>query len=176
MSSQLQLTPVEIRQIKAHMQNVLGATEIAGIIKKADGKHPSQPNVFAAMQKLTKPPSWRGEREAGSGRPRATSAALDQAIVKLVFQHRGSSKVTVRLVRRRLLGAKRVSRSVVEERLHGAGLRFLRRREKTMVPAVFQAARCTWARKTLRLVFRACHIINSSVRNAPRVRVWRAFS
>ena len=74
MSSYVQLTPFEIGQIKAHMRNGLGATEIAGIIKKADGKHPSQPSVVAAMQKLTKQPSWRGEREAGSGRPRATSA------------------------------------------------------------------------------------------------------
>ena len=45
MPSYVQLTPFEIGQIKAHMQNGLGATEIAGIIKKADGKHPSQPNV-----------------------------------------------------------------------------------------------------------------------------------
>ena len=150
MPSYVQLTPFEIGQIKAHMHHGLEATEIAGLIKKTDGKHPAQPSVFAAMQKLTSQPSWRGERAAGSGRPRATSAALDEAIVKLVFQHRGSSKVTVTFVRRRLPAAKRVSRSLVEDRLHEAGLRFLRRRRKTLVPTDYRAARCTWARKTLR--------------------------
>ena len=41
MSSYVQLIPVEIGQIKAHIQNGLGATQIACIIKNTEGKHPS---------------------------------------------------------------------------------------------------------------------------------------
>ena len=41
MSSYVQLIPVEIGQIKAHIQNGVGATQIACIIKNTEGKHPS---------------------------------------------------------------------------------------------------------------------------------------
>ena len=41
MSSYVQLIPVEIGQIKAHIQNGLGATQIACIIKNTEVEHPS---------------------------------------------------------------------------------------------------------------------------------------
>ena len=41
MSSYVQLIPVEIGQIKAHIQNGLGATQIACIIKNTEGEHQS---------------------------------------------------------------------------------------------------------------------------------------
>ena len=91
MSSTAQLTPFEIGQIKAHLHHGVGPAEIARIITKLDGHHPNQPSVSDAAEKVREDPSWRGERQSGSGRPRATSPALDKAIVDTVFRHRGSA-------------------------------------------------------------------------------------
>ena len=107
MSSTAQLTPFEIGQIKAHLHHGVGPAEIARIITKLDGHHPSQPSVSDAAEKLREDPSWRGERQSGSGRPRATSPALDKAIVDIFFRHRGSAKVTVAFIKKRIVAARR---------------------------------------------------------------------
>ena len=107
MSSTAQLTPVEIGQIKARLHDGVGPAEIARIITKVDGHHPSQPSVSDAAEKLREDPSWRGERQSGSGRPRATSPALDKAIVDIFFRHRGSAKVTVAFIKKRIVAARR---------------------------------------------------------------------
>ena len=85
------MTPFEVGQIKAHAYHGLGATDIAGILKRADGSHPSVQAVLDILQKL-EDPTWRGERAAGSGRHRVTTSAVDKLIVKEVFKSRGSRK------------------------------------------------------------------------------------
>ena len=101
------MTPFEIGQIKAPLHDGVGPAEIARIITKVDGHHPSQPSVSDAAEKLREDPSWRGERQSGSGRPRATSPALDKAIVDIFFRHRGSAKVTVAFIKKRIVAARR---------------------------------------------------------------------
>ena len=91
MSSTAQLTPFEIGPIKVHLHDGVGPAEIARIITKLVGHNPSQPAVSDAAEKLSEDPSSRGERQSGSGRPRATPPALDKAIVDTVFRHRGSA-------------------------------------------------------------------------------------
>ena len=106
MSSTAQLTPFEIGQIKAHLHDGVGPAEIARIITKLAGPHPSQRSVSDAAEKLREDPSWRGERQSASGRPHATSPALDKAIVDIVFRHRGSAKVTVAFIKKSIVAAR----------------------------------------------------------------------
>ena len=83
------LTPFEVGQIKAHLHHGLGPTSIAALVVKADGSCVSVQGVSDVKAKLEADRAWRGERAAGSGRPRKTVAAMDRAIVRAVFRARG---------------------------------------------------------------------------------------
>ena len=139
------LTPFEIGQIKAHLHHGLSAAAIIGIVQKSDGSPISMQGMVDAIDKLQANKHWRGEREEGSGRPRVTSARLDRAIVNAVFRRRGREKVTVHWLKKRLISARRVSDSTLEARLHEAGLQWLRRRRKTLVPKKYKRSRCEYA-------------------------------
>lgn len=133
-----QFSPFEIGQIKAHVYHGLSATKIAGILAKPDGK--SRWTVKAVqnqIDKLKEQPAWRGERQEGSMRPRKTTAKQDARIVKLLLKNRGKQKVTVAVLRRSFTWAKQLSDTALEERLHEAGLAYLRRRRKSLVPRVY---------------------------------------
>ena len=86
-----QLTPFEIGQIKAHMHHELEATEIARIIGKGLKNKFSHTAVRNAMVKLKENPKWRGERAAGSGAKRKTTAAQDKLIVVSIHQPKTES-------------------------------------------------------------------------------------
>ena len=150
MASESQLTPFEIGQIKAHAYHGLGPLAISRLVRKPDGKHFSDTAIANAIAKLGEDPTWRGERKAGSGRKRKTSIKLDRDIVKEVFRSRGKFKVTVAFLQRKFPAARRVSADCLESRLHEAGLAYLRRRRKTLVPVVHIGARMAFAASVLR--------------------------
>lgn len=130
-----QFSPFEIGQIKAHVYHGLGAAQIARIVVKADGKtHWSDNAVQAQIEKLRKRPKWRGARREGSMRPRKTTADQDKQLVSLLLKHRGKEKVTVSVLRKKLRWARRLKDSLLEDRLRDAGLAYLRRRRKCLVP------------------------------------------
>ena len=135
------LTPFEIGQIKAHLYHDLGPSEIAEIVVKADGQPVSVQGVCDAISKLEADAGWRGERASGSGRPRKTTPALDRKIVAEVFRSRGSVKVTVAHLRKKFPSLRALSTSLVEERLHEAGLQYMRRRRKTLIPKQYKKQR-----------------------------------
>ena len=145
------LTPFEIGQVKAHAWHGLGPSEIARIVQKADGSSPSKQAICDVLAHLAEDPSWRGQRQSGSGRPRATTRALDKAIVREVFRSRGKTRVTIAYLQKKFPAARRVSRSVLEVRLHEAGLEYLRRRHKTIVPTAYLQERMDFAASVVRM-------------------------
>ena len=145
------LSPFELGQIKAHLHHGLGPTSIAGLVVKSDGTHVSVQGVCDAKRKLEEDPTWRGERAAGSGRPRKTDPATDRTIVREVFRQRGNAKVTVAFLKKKHPQLRPLSDSLVEERLRGAGLKYLRRRRKTLVPGQYKEARLSFAQRVKRM-------------------------
>lgn len=89
------------------------------------------------------------EARKSTGRPAATRKDLDERIKKLVFKHRGSIKVTVALVRKKLVAARKVGKRTLQRRLCEAGLAWLRRRRKHLVPEVHKRARRLFAQWVL---------------------------
>ena len=133
--SAYQFSPFEIGQIKAHVHHGLTAAAIARILVKRDGKsHWSDKAVQVQVAKLRRNPKWRGERQEGSRRPRKTTLSQDRQIVSLLMKKRGKKKVTVQFLKQRFHWARSLSNTAVEERLHAAGLAYLRRRRKSLVP------------------------------------------
>ena len=145
------LTPFDIGQIKAHLWHGLGPTAIAGIVKKADGTNISAQGVCNVQAKLEQDPAWRGDRAEGSGRPRKTDSSTDNAIVREVFRARGRVKVTVSYLKKKFRQLRQLSDTVVEERLHEAGLQYMRRRRKTLVPEKHKRPRIDFARRVKRM-------------------------
>ena len=142
-----QLGPFEIGQIKAHLEHGLGCTAIAKRLFKADRKTAySEGAVIKAIAKLETNPSWRGEREVGSGAPRKTTKQQDSAIIKWVERNRGKKKVTVATVKKHFPFLRKCGDSLVEERLHDADLHYLRRRKKCLVTEVHLAKRVEYCR------------------------------
>lgn len=143
-------TAFEVGQVKAHMYHGLGPEAICGIIKKADGKsHFSHTAVSRIVAKLKSSPTWRGDRQVGSGAVRKTTAAEDRALVKGVLDKRGKRKVTVSFLQRTSPVARKLGRTAVEERLFDAGLAWLRRRRKTLVAPNHLPARVEYCRDVL---------------------------
>ena len=135
MTSFARLTAFEVGQIKAHAYHGLGAAAISRIVFKADGKtHPSEHGVKDVLDKLQRKPTWRGERDVGSGRWRLTTPAVDKKIKGLVFRYRGKAKVTVAFIKKRIPPLRQFSDSLVQDRLQEAGLQWMRRRKKSLVP------------------------------------------
>lgn len=146
------LTPFEVGQIKAHLEHGLRPGEIGWRVLKPEGSDPMRftPQAIGqAIAKLERDPSWRGERAQGSGRPRKTSAATDAKIYKKVLKHRGKRKVTVSYLKQTIPELRLLSDSLVEERLHDAGLKYLRRRKKILVTKEYRQGRidyCKWVK------------------------------
>ena len=145
------LTPFELGQIKAHLHHGLGPTAIAALVQKADGAMVSVQGVCDARSKMEADPGWRGERAEGSGAPRKTNKKDDQAITREVFRARGHSKVTVQYLKKTLPRLRALSNDLVEARLHEAGLAYLRRRRKSLVPEKHLRARVAFASRVKRL-------------------------
>lgn len=144
------LGPFEVGQIKAHLHDGLTGAAILGILKKPDGKTPwSHQAVYSAIDKLSENPAWRREREEGSGAPRKTDKAQDKALEKYVNSNKGKQKVTVNVLRRVFRWTRGVGNSLLEERLHEAGLNWLRRRRKTVVAKEYLKERVDYCKSVL---------------------------
>lgn len=142
--------PFEVGQVKAHLHHGLGASAIARLVLKPDGTQFSDTAVGNTIAKISADSAWRGGRQAGSGRPRKTPVKLDKAISREVFKNRGKEKITVAALRKKFPPLRGVSKSLVEERLHDAGLAYMRRRRKTMVPQKYVQDRLAFAAYVLR--------------------------
>ena len=146
-----QLDAFVVGQIKAHVYHGLGPTAIAAIVTKPDNvTHPSVQAVADVIAKLNGK-SWRGERASGSGAPRKTTVKVDKMIVKQVFKDRGQQKVTVAYLKKMLPALRKVSDGTVENRLHEAGLLYLKRRRKTLVTKSYLQPRQRFATRVLTL-------------------------
>ena len=129
-----QFTPFEVGQVKAHVEHGLSAAEVAKRVFKADGKSKfGEVAIHNCMTKLRENPGWRGERAKGSGRPRKTSAQQDKVMVRWLLKKRGEQKVTVPLLKKQFPYLRKLSDTLVEERLDEADLSYLRRRSKSIV-------------------------------------------
>lgn len=156
-----QLTPFDVGQIAAHMHHGLGPLQISRLVKRADGTTFSDTAISNAMEKLQNNKKWRGEQEPRTGRPRKTTEALDRKIVATVKKLRGKRVVTCNYLRKVYPQLKQVSNSLIEERLHDAGLRHLRRRRKSVVAKHHLKPRldyCRWVlKKQQRTLERFCY-------------------
>ena len=79
-----------------------------------------------------------------------TSPKLDKQILRTVLKHRGSSLVTVAFLRKVLPATRKFTDGTIENRLHEAGLAWLRRRRKTLVPKKYLGDRRAFAADVLR--------------------------
>ena len=129
----------DLGQIKAHRSHGLSLQAVADELQKSTGRSFSKEAVRLALRRLEDEPDWTGERRTGSGRPRATTAAVDRRIAKALTGGRGTVKTTSGRLRRDLPAARQVSKSTVCRRLQEAGLAWLRRRRKTLVSADLKA-------------------------------------
>ena len=126
--------------------SLMGASreQICESVLKRDGAAPTVRAVDDVIAKKKAEPEWRGE-EVHSGRPKILTASQQQQLVDLVFAERGRAKVTIKYCRKRLRFLRKVSRQTVERALYDAGLRWLRRRSKTLVPHLGKVARMRYA-------------------------------
>ena len=116
--------------------------ESSGAVTKANGDGIGFQRIGEIVRKLKKTPEWRGQRSEGSGRKRSTTHEEDEKIVQYVLDNRGREKLTSGKVKRRLgLSSDRL----VRRRLADVGLRWLRRRCKTLVPSASVDMRLAWA-------------------------------
>ena len=144
------LGPFEVGQIKAHLHHGLSGAAIVKILKKPDCKSSwSAQAVYDAIAKLNEQPTWRGERAEGSGAPRKTTKMQDRELERFVLANRGKLKVTVPRLRREFAWTGDVSDSLLEDRLHEAGLRWLRRRRKTIVTKMYLKRRVEYCHAAL---------------------------
>ena len=146
-----QLLEFDVGQVKAHMHHGLGSTEISRIMLKADGVAKfSEQAILNAMNKLRSNPKWRGERASGSGAPRKTTGQQDKSVIKWLLKQRGKEKVTVNRLRKNFPFLKKLSNSLVEDRLHDAELAWLRRRRKAIVTKEYLQERLDYCRAVKR--------------------------
>ena len=147
-SKEARLGPFEVGQILVHVANGLIPSQIVPRVKKPDGKNTfSLQCIVDAVNKLEADKSWRGERKQGSGAPKKTTTAVDNRIYKMVIKKRGKVKVTVSHLKKMIPELRHLSDSLVQDRLYDAGLRYLRRRRKSLVTKKYKQPRieyCKW--------------------------------
>lgn len=122
-------------------------TDTAEAVPKPDGEFSSTDAVrqTVAMAKENGGMQWDGEVGASTGRPRATTDALDKEIFKLVIKHRGRTVVNTKYIKKKIVAARKLTDRTIQRRLVEAGLKFLRRRKKTFVPTMHLEGRLTWS-------------------------------
>ena len=142
------LTPWEYGQIKAHMYHGLDGAKISRILLKPDRRnHWSETAIQNAVNKIEEDPDFRGEREEGSGAPRKTTKKQDRDLYKMVMREKGKRKVTIGYLRTQFAWTRGVGDSLLEDRLHEAGLKWLRRRRKTIVEPKYIPERLAYCEK-----------------------------
>ena len=125
--------------------------EISDEVEKSDGCSPCVQSIADCIKKAKAlgGMSWDGDpcsqTPSSAGRPRSSTPALDKAIVKLVFKMRGRAIVTTKYIKKMIKAARAVSSRTLSRRLGEAGLAWLRRRRKTVVPHAHKLPRLEWA-------------------------------
>ena len=71
-------------------------------------------------------------------------------MVQIVFKHRARTVVTAKYIRKVLPAARKLSVRTLQKRLREAGLAWLRRRRKSIVPTFHREARLQWGTWVLR--------------------------
>jgi hypothetical protein len=130
--------------------HMAGATleGITDAVRKPDGSALTQQGAWhcIGLCKANGGARWDGDAQNPGRRPRKTTVAMDKALVSIISKHRGSALVTVAFVKKMLPQWRAVSNTTVERRLGEAGLSYLSRRRKSLVPSQHKAARLRWAR------------------------------
>jgi hypothetical protein len=127
--------------------------QIVEVVQKKDGSAPTLSAVDRVICHKTQFPKWRGTDSCAGGRPSTLTASQQKKLVALVFKERGSAVVTIKYCRRKLPFLRKVSRWTCARALHAAGLAWLTRRRKNLVPKHHKPARITYCRWIL-----ACHV------------------
>ena len=153
-SSFNRLTPYLRGAILAFALAGLTLEDIQSHVTKTDGSKPCLQTISDTIARCKQEGGlqWDGEvvSKGAVGRTRATTSALDKKIVKFVFKHRGRAKVTAAFVQKGLKEARKLNKRTLQRRITDAGLAWLRRRRKSLVPAKHMPARVSWARWVLK--------------------------
>ena len=140
-------SPFEVGQVKAHLYHGLSALAISRIVVKSDGKtHWSENAVQKIIDQLEGDRKYRGERKQGSGAKRLTTEAQDKRMIKWVLKERGEQKVTVKVIKKQFPFLRKLGNTAIEDRLHGAELYYMRRRNKPIVTKEYLASRVSYCR------------------------------
>ena len=140
------LGPFEVGQIIALHREGYSHRQIADRVTRGrDQPGPKLSAVGEAVRRLDADPSWTGSRTPGSGRKRKTTCTEDAAFAKITRLHRGARKVNSSSLQALAPTLRKISKRTVRRRLRETGLRYLRRRRKTVIPAASVAARLVWA-------------------------------
>ena len=130
------LTPWDRGQVVAYRNLGVRYKEIRRKISKTDGKHPTVRACEQVYAKAKKNPSWKGEDSKAGGRPDSLKEKEKKKVVKLVEKERGRFVVTTKFCKKRLPFLRKVCDNTIRNALHDAGLAWLRRRVKRVVPKV----------------------------------------
>ena len=153
-TSHTRLTPYLRGAIMAFALAGYSLDDIRSEVCKPDGAQPSKTAIAQtiALCRANGGFSWDGIMASSPsvGKPRLTTKALDKKIQAFVFKHRGRAKVTVALVKKKIKEARRLSTRTLARRLEEAGLTWLRRRRKSIVPHQHKEPRKAFARWVLR--------------------------
>lgn len=143
----MRLTPFQRGMIYMGFLAQMTLQEISEKVPKSDGSNPSVQTVSETIEqaKANGGSKWNGVLSSGAGRPRETQTRLDKQIEALVYKMRGSVKVTGTYVQRVIRAARKVALRTIQRRIHDAGLRWLRRRRKTLLSETNRQARLEWS-------------------------------
>ena len=141
----------------AYGMHVAGSAlrDIATEVKKNDGTSPTHQGVQGIINRAVKTAKNKRSSQKlsvkrdGRGAPRVTTKAQDKKIVNMVFKHRGRAYVTVAFIKKALPEIRQIADRTLASRLVEAGLAWMRRRRKTLVPAAHKDARVKWVRFVL---------------------------
>ena len=121
--------------------------EIMETVTKKDGSAPCRRAVNKVIDSKALDPAWRGEDSQAGGRRQELTRREQQALSRLVFRARAKAVVTIKYCQKCMPQLRRVSRWTISRALHRAGLAWLRRRVKHIVPKKHKPARlayCDW--------------------------------
>lgn len=129
-------------------------TQIQDEVRKPDGSTPSVQSISNTVSQCKKEGGfgWDGSASmaTSTGRPRASTPALDKKIKDFVFKHRGRAKVTVKFVKKHLKAARSLTSRTLHKRIEEAGFAWRRRRHKSIIPSEHKPARMSFAKWVLK--------------------------
>jgi transposase len=132
-----------------HLQDAT-RREILDTATKSDGNPVGKTAIDETIERMEREPTWRGA-DTGVGEGRGRPTLLDEEdreeIRDLVFDNQAKACVTTSFVQRKIKRLREVSRWCIGRALHAAGLAWLIRRDKRVVPKEHVKERmdyCEW--------------------------------